>query len=105
MPPPLASKHTGTNLIRAFKAHGCDDCGVRYPDADWSILHIAHLSKDDRTPLRWKLERTPIETILAELLKCRCLCAKCHAKEHANGNGLTDGQLPLFNGSGVAWHP
>lgn len=91
------------NMIRAYKCSGCLHCGLRYPDVDWSGLHVAHLDPNDRTPLRFSLDRSSYETILTELLKCICLCHSCHNK-FDHHTPITEIQMPLFSGTGDAWH-
>lgn len=109
---PLATKDNRANLIRAFKANGCAGCKARYPELDWSDLHVDHI--DPRTKMRYGAVasltgggsigggRSGAESLLAELLLCQVLCVKCHKEKHRNGVTVSERQLALFNGSG-AW--
>jgi hypothetical protein len=113
---PLATRSTIGNLTRAYKATGCVECGVRYPEVDWSELHADHI--DPRTKSRSahssitesqgggslaRFHSGTIAELLAEMLLCQVLCFQCHkAKTRAEygGSYQIEGQLPLFNGSG-----
>jgi hypothetical protein len=103
----IASRDRGINLLRAFKASGCARCGRRYPELAWEQLHIHHRDPAEgaRGHLAAKfLSRAPVDVVLASLVRCEVACFECHPLEH-NGNGtLTDCQLLLFGGSGLAWH-
>lgn len=113
---PVSAKDGRANLLRAFKATGCAVCGVRYPEVDWSELHIDHIDPRDKPRSGSSLRgSTPglanhsgttgsgaIATMLAELLLCQVLCHGCHRKKH-RGQITTGAQLPLFNGNG-SWH-
>lgn len=66
--------------LKATKA--CEECGERAPEC----LHFHHPDPATKeislsNAVGWALSR---RTILAELAKCRVLCANCHLKHHWN---------------------
>jgi hypothetical protein len=112
---PLAAKDGRDNLKRAFRATGCAVCGVRYPEVDWSDLHIDHIDPADKPrgsvisgrhgssdALNNGRGNNSAEALLGELLKCQVLCRKHHKGpdgkhgKNGNGNGATAEQLELF---------
>lgn len=100
----VAAKDSRTNLLRAFKASGCVDCGKRWPELDWSELHIDHIDPRQKTSyLASQNSRLTVERILTELLKCRVLCTEHHRRRHAINGTCVIEQLSLFRGSGT-WH-
>jgi len=112
---PLVSRNSRSNFVRAFKANGCAVCKRRYPELDWSDLHVDHIDPRDKPrgsavsmPRGGSVtdHRTGLAELLAELLLCQVLCADCHKAKHRNGNGNGNGavrQLELFHGNG-SWH-
>lgn len=109
---PLAARDGRANLIRAFKASGCAVCKRRYPELDWSDLHVDHIDPRDKPRGNTTLNMGCGEKIssythaggtgamLSELLTCQVLCADCHREKHRNGGAPIDRQLALFNGDG-----
>ena len=111
---PLATRDGRANLIRAFKASGCVQCGRRYPELDWSELHIDHIDpsakpRDDSVVgnarrgggLAAQKSNHGSARILAELLLCQVLCMDCHREKHRQpGSASIEGQLSMFNGTG-----
>jgi len=109
---PLVARDSRSNLIRAFKASGCAECKRRYPELDWSDLHIDHIDPRDkrfgsvgngpRSLGHYGGAGTSVERMMSELLACQVLCVECHKAKHRNGNGAVDErQLELFTGSGT----
>lgn len=111
---PLVANDSRGNLIRAFKATGCAKCGRRYPEVDWSELHVDHIDPRDKSReaissitdayrgggSMARFHSGTTTAILAELLKCQVLCFECHREKHRGESRPLDGQLALFNGSG-----
>ena len=98
----FSSRYPGVNLQRAFKASGCSRCKRRFPDLDWSELHIHHVDPAAKTIHSAYLQRASADEIIPELLKCEVLCVECHRAEH-NSSNLCENQLHLFTGAGMAW--
>lgn len=109
---PLVARDTRANLVRAFKASGCVSCKRRYPELDWSDLHLDHIDPRDKPRASVALNGGRgalasshgdggggMAAILAELLLCQVLCADCHREKHRSGS-LVERQLTLFGGSG-----
>lgn len=110
---PLVAKDGRANLIRAFKATGCAKCGRRYPEVDWSELHLDHVDPRDKSRAAISsitdnvgggsiamFHSGTTAAILAELLLCQVLCFECHKEKHRSSTAPIEGQLALFNGSG-----
>ena len=74
-------------MIATFRANGCALC----PEKSACCLVAHHLDPTQKdfhiSQAKWK--RIGRAKIAAELSKCICLCANCHAKVHAGETSLT----------------
>ncbi len=97
----LATRDGRANLLRAFKASGCVQCSKRYPEVDWSELHLDHIDRRDLVHRAARISRLNPDEAIAELLKCQVLCTACHKEKHRGPDDLIEGQITLFAGSGT----
>jgi hypothetical protein len=68
-------------IVADFRANGCAKCSERAPcclDA-----HHRDPSQKDMNIGSARSNRCGTKTLIAELLKCVCVCRNCHAKIHA----------------------
>ena len=104
-----------TYMLRSFKASGCRACGKRYPEIDWTVLHVHHIdpttkSRGSKRALSGnedpglQIAATTQDALLGELTQCEVLCSECHSAHHRNGMGRP-AQLSLFTGTGAWGYP
>lgn len=63
-----------------YKGGGCEKCGY---DGCYGALQFHHLDPTTKSMVWNKLKKCTFNVICEELDKCVCLCANCHAEEHA----------------------
>lgn len=57
----------------------CDACGL----IDFDVMEFHHIESSDKEFQLSKIWNSKWATIRSEALKCRLLCANCHARHHA----------------------
>lgn len=63
------------------KSLACDVCGENHP----ACLEFHHLDPSKKKfSVSTRRDRPSMKALLAEIAKCRVLCANCHRKEHWN---------------------
>lgn len=74
-------------LVTAFRSNGCSLCPER--SICCLVAHHVDPAQKDFSIAHAKTKRLGAERVKAELSKCICLCANCHAKLHAGEVSLT----------------
>ena len=64
------------DLLRAFRANPCFDCGRRFP---WYVMDFDHREPSSKTgDLNTLVGRVGLVRLLDEVAKCDIVCANCH---------------------------
>src|SRR5436309_676769 len=65
------------------KTLACEVCGENHP----ACLEFHHLDpRKKKFSVSTRRDRPSMKALLAEIAKCRVLCANCHRKEHWSGH-------------------
>jgi hypothetical protein len=73
-------KESASALVEAFRINGCARCPEK--TSCCLVAHHVDPSKKEGSISRM-LRKMKSDKLAAELAKCVCLCANCHAKVHA----------------------
>ena len=102
---------TRSLILRAFKKHGCVDCGAKAREVggelDWAELHCDHLDPSTKAQTVCagggvepgsgpaNATRGSAARLVEELMKCEVVCQRCHAiRTKSRRNGHRQMHLP-----------
>lgn len=78
----IRARKANRQFISLIKmALGCEICGMRKPEC----LDFHHINPEEKLATISAMSGAAVAKplVLAEINKCRCLCANCHRTEHA----------------------